>query len=299
MTDLVAEGNQKKKSQLRGKPPAAIEKRLKLFLFGDYGTGKTTAALSFPQSYIFDCEKGAENDSYVELMNKGKSSILQTNDTDEITSELRSLISEDHSYKTIVLDPVTTLEADLIEKAQKKYTGDGDMRIWRDRDQALRRISNLLLKADMNVVVTAHGKIDYGPNMTKLGTTFDGWKRWPYLFDIVIELKRVGKDRVGFIRKTRVSNFVDGEDFKWSYEEFRRRYGNVIERDAKSLRLATKGQIVEINYLIDILKLPEDTVEKWKSKAAADSWDEFPEETIQKCIDFCHKLIKGNNKEAK
>lgn len=277
---------------LKAKKPEAIEKRLKLFLFGDYGAGKTTAALSFPQAYVFDCEKGAENESYVELMQKNESVILQTNDVDEITQELRTLISEKHSYKTIVLDPITALESDLIEKAQKKYA-DNDMRTWRDRDQALRRISNLLLKADMNVVVTAHGKVDYGPNMTKLGTTFDGWKRWPFLFDLVIEIRRVGKDRIGYVRKTRVKNFVDGEDFKWSYEEFQKRYGNIIERDASAVELASPDQVAEVSRLVALLKIPEDTVEKWHSKAQAESWDEFSSESIQKCIVHLKNMIEG------
>lgn len=280
-------------SKLKGKKPETIEKRLKLFLFGDYGAGKTTAAISFPQSYVFDCERGAENEKYVQLMQKNNSAIIQTNDVEEITQELRTLISEEHEYKTIVIDPITALETDLVEKAQKRYSGDADMRVWRDRDQALRRISNLLIKADMNVVVTAHGKVDYGPNMVKLGTTFDGWKRWPFLFDLVIELRRVGKDRVGYVRKTRVSNFEDGEDFKWSYDEFQRRYGNALERNSTAVKLATNEQIVEVIRLVDLLKISDDTIEKWKAKASAESWEEFSEEALQKCIVYLKNLIEG------
>ena len=45
-------------SALRAKKPEAVTKRLKLFMFGPAGVGKTTAAIQFPNSYIIDCEKG-------------------------------------------------------------------------------------------------------------------------------------------------------------------------------------------------------------------------------------------------
>jgi flagellar biosynthesis GTPase FlhF len=43
---------------LRAKKPEAVEKRLKLFMYGPAGVGKTTAAIQFPNAYIIDCEKG-------------------------------------------------------------------------------------------------------------------------------------------------------------------------------------------------------------------------------------------------
>ena len=46
---------------LRARKPEAVYKRLKLFMFGPAGVGKTTAAIQFPNSYIIDCERGAEN----------------------------------------------------------------------------------------------------------------------------------------------------------------------------------------------------------------------------------------------
>src|SRR4051812_49021638 len=46
---------------LRARKPEAVTKRLKLFMFGPAGVGKTTAAIQFPNSYVIDCEKGVEN----------------------------------------------------------------------------------------------------------------------------------------------------------------------------------------------------------------------------------------------
>ena len=46
---------------LRARKPEAVTKRLKLFMFGPAGVGKTTAAIQFPNSYIIDAERGSEN----------------------------------------------------------------------------------------------------------------------------------------------------------------------------------------------------------------------------------------------
>ena len=55
---------------LRGKKPESVEKRLKLLMYGTAGVGKTTAAISFPAPYLIDTERGAENDQYIEILDK-------------------------------------------------------------------------------------------------------------------------------------------------------------------------------------------------------------------------------------
>ena len=68
---------------LRAVKPEAIEKRLKAFLYGAAGTGKTTFCASFPQAYFIDSERGCENQQYIDLLVKNGSSVFQTNDFDE------------------------------------------------------------------------------------------------------------------------------------------------------------------------------------------------------------------------
>ena len=50
-----------KNSKLKAVVPEKIEKRLKLFLYGKAGIGKTMAALQFPNAYIIDTERGCDN----------------------------------------------------------------------------------------------------------------------------------------------------------------------------------------------------------------------------------------------
>lgn len=61
---------------LKAKSPEVKEKRLKMFVFGPAGVGKTTAAIKFPNSYIIDTEKGT--DFYANTIIKAKSAVLQT-----------------------------------------------------------------------------------------------------------------------------------------------------------------------------------------------------------------------------
>src|SRR5689334_24808609 len=86
---------------LRAKKPEAVTKRLKLFMFGPAGVGKTTAAIQFPKSYIIDCEKGAEN--YDKLISASDSVIYQTTDMNEVIKEVKSLLTEKHDYRTLVI----------------------------------------------------------------------------------------------------------------------------------------------------------------------------------------------------
>ena len=279
---------------LKAKKPETIEKRLKLFLFGSPKVGKTTAELNFPSVYLIDTEKGAVHDQYVKLMQANGSQVFHTNDVDEVIEEIRTLGTEKHSFKTVAVDPVTMLEADLVEKAEKEF-GVGDMRIWGKRDRKMKRLLNLLNKLDMNVIVTAHGKIDYGPNMTRLGTTFDAWKRWPYAFDLIIELEKRGAERVAIVRGSRLETFVEGEAFTWSYDEFKKRYP-IIDKDAEPVVLATPEQVTELKSLLEVVKLPEGQLDKWLTKASVDCIEDMDSPTIDKCIKFVRDKIQGDKK---
>src|SRR3954467_11991713 len=107
---------------LRARKPEAVNKRLKLFMFGPAGVGKTTAAIQFPNSYIIDCEKGAEN--YEKLINASGSAVFQTHDMPDVIAEVKSLLTEKHDYRTVVIDPITTAYNDLLDKCALKVGED-------------------------------------------------------------------------------------------------------------------------------------------------------------------------------
>jgi hypothetical protein len=129
--------------------------------------------------------------------------------------------------------------------------------------------------------------------MTKLGKTFDGWKRLPYIFDLAIELeKRAGK-RVGIVRKTRLEAFPDGAEFEFGYDEIAKRYGaDVVERPAVPAPIVTPEKLGRMKELIKTLNVEEATVETWLSKAGVDALDDMPETIADKVIASLVKKVE-------
>ena len=272
---------------LRAKKPEAVTKRLKLFMFGPAGVGKSTAAIQFPNAYIIDAEKGTEQ--YDKQIIAAGGVVYQTSDMSEVVAEVKSLLTERHEYRTLVIDPITTIYNDLLEKAEGKV-GSEFGRHYGEANKVMKRLANLIMALDMNVVVTAHAKKEYGDNLKVTGFTFDGWKQLDYWFDLVIELGR-GKDRekkrYGKVVKTRIDSFPDGEVFPWGYDEIKRRYDvAVLEKAANAQALASPEQVREIKDLLGIVRLPEGVVDKWFAKAGVDLWEDMPAETVTKCIEY-------------
>src|SRR5947207_5812546 len=274
---------------LRAKKPEAVTKRLKLFMFGPAGVGKTTAAIQFPNSYIIDCERGAEN--YDKIISASGSVVFQTTDIQDVIAEVKSLLTEKHDFRTLVIDPITTVYNDLLDKCEVKVGSDFG-RHYAEANKTMKRLANLIMALDMNIVVTAHAKTEYGPNLAKLGYTFDGWRQLDYWFDLVIELARKGKKRFAKVVKTRVESFPDEDVFEWSYGSIKKRYDvAMLEKEAQAITLATGDQVAQLRELLSIVRLPEGTTEKWLAKAGVEAWEDMPGDLIQKCIDYVKNRI--------
>jgi len=278
---------------LKAKKPASIEKRLKALFYGSAGVGKTTAAIQFPRPYLIDTEKGAENDQYVRLLEKSGGVIYQTTDFNELIIEVTSLLTQKHEYKTLVIDPLTTLYNDLLDKAANRV-GTEFGRHYGEANKSVKHLMNLLLRLDMNVIITSHSKNEYGANLSVLGQTYDCYKKLDYLFDLVFEIQKRGKERIAIIKKSRVETLPDGDNFPFSYEEVAKRYGKaILERDATIEELATPEQVIEFKRLVELLKKDKDVIDKWLDKAGAESIQEMNNNHIQKCIEAMEKEIKG------
>ncbi len=275
---------------LRGVKPQAVQKRLKALFYGLPSSGKTTAAINFPAPYLIDTERGCENDSYIEILNKNGGVVFNTSDFDEMYLEVKSLLTEKHEFKTLVIDPLTHLYDDLLEKSaahlksqskDKEATGTEFGRHYSEAAKKMKQLMSLLTRLDMNVIITSHAKKEYemnGKEMKVTGVTFDCYKKLDYLFDLVFEVRKQGKQRSGVVIKTRIDSFPDGEVAK--------RYGrDILEKDSINEILATHEQCIQLDSLIDLLKIPEDMTTKWLDKANVIGFADMNTETIQKCID--------------
>ena len=284
---------------LRGKTPTTQDKRLKALFYGSAGVGKTTAAIQFPAPYLIDTERGAENEQYVDLLKKAGGAVFQSTDPDEVIAELRALVSEKHNYKTVIIDPLSTIYNELLDKGmQEKGEEFGRYKIPADRK--IKHILNLLLRGDFNVIITSHAKPKWvaakdakgKDTAVQQGLTFDCYGRLDYLFDLVIEVEKRGKDRVGVVRKTRLAGFPEGDVMPFSYDEIAARYGRaMLERGAVAETLASPEQCGELRRLCELTGVSPETQQKWLDKALAESFAEMPANVVEQCIKWCKSRV--------
>jgi len=295
---------------LKAKSPDKKEKRLKMFVYGPAGVGKTCGVIQFKNSVIIDTEKGT--DFYSDTINKANSVVLQTLNPDEIREELHSLLTEKHQYRTLIIDPITqvynstqakwTRIFESYAKSEKeKAVQDFGMRYWGKVKSDFKGLQRLMLALDMNCIITAHQKDIYGTGMQKLGVGPDSMKGDDYLFDLVFRVERSGNDLIAFTVKERaeIGQNKFPETFSWSYDNFVKFYGKeIIEKEATPILMATKEDVVKLKGLLEVVNVPEGTVTKWLTKADCNSFIEMNKDQIDKCIAYLQKKLDEINKNG-
>lgn len=270
--------------------PLANKQRLKLFMYGDAGVGKTTASCVLPAPYIIDSEKGTVN--YSDMICKCGGAVFQTTDMNEVREELRQLRTEKHNFKTLVIDSITPLYFNLVEYCEKEY-GTEYGRHYGEANKIMRGFVNLLMSLDMNVIITAHSKVVYGDNMQKIGLTFDGWKKLDYIFDLVLELRRLTPTRrQAKVVKTRIDTFPDGEKFEWTYSALLERYdNNELSRETNVVTTASDKQQAEVRHLANNVDGGTDYVRKCLVKIGIEVLNDLTDDQADKIIEGLSKKI--------
>lgn len=296
---------------LLAKKPEAKEKRLKMFVFGEAGVGKTIAALQFPNAYIIDTEKGT--DFYSDIIIERGSAVFQSTSVEDIRDEVKKLLTTKHEYKTLIIDPITQVYNALQEKwtrtfekyaetEKQKEVGDFGMRYWGKVKGDFKSLQRMIMQLDMNVIITSHQKDVYGSGFSKIGVTFDSMKGEDYLYDLVFRIAKKGDERTATTIKERA---IPGKqkfpaEFVWSYENFLKFYGQeIIQKESVPVALATDEQVERVKKLVDIVKIEDSEIEKWMTKADVSDWSEMTQEQIEKCINFVTKKLGDLNGGAK
>lgn len=296
---------------LRGIKPELKQKRLKMFVFGAAGVGKTTAAIMFPNAYIIDTEKGT--DHYAKTITSSKSAVFQSSVFDEVSKEVKELLTTKHEYRTLIIDPVTQIYNSVQEKWTRVFekhaktekeaeVQDFGMRYWGRVKSDFKSLQRMLMSIDMNLIVTSHQKDQYGTGMTKIGVTYDSMKGEDYLYDLVFRLEVKNGKRMATTIKERseIGESKFPAEFEWSYENFKKFYGaEIIEKESTPLLLATQNQIDRIKQLLEVVKVDGSDVESWFTKANVESWEEMPADYISKCIAFVERKLPVAAKESK
>lgn len=289
-------------TKLKAKDPLTTEPRKpQMVIYGAPGVGKTWFATSFPACYFIDCEGGATRAHYMERLAKCGGKYLGpedgANDFETIIDQVKALATEKHIFKTLVIDSITkpfissiATEGERLGKANA-FGADKKPAI-----QAMRRLIAAVHRLDMNVIFVAHEKAEWGEvdgQRTEIGKVADTYEKLIYEMDLAFQVVKRGPLREAVVKKSRLTGFPEGERFALDYPAFADRYGkDVIVRESVPIVSATAEQVVEINRLVDLLKIDSATTDKWLEKANAEKFSEFNTTQAQKIIESLKSKIK-------
>lgn len=273
----------------------AVKKRLKLFLWGDSGVGKTTLSLQFPNPVVIDLESGT--DLYGEDF---AFDVLRATTADEVMEAVEWLHTNAHDYRTLIIDPITIYwEAlqqkwsDIFLKRNKGSKGykyefyDLQPRDWMTLKAEFKTLVRKLLALDMNVIVTAREKTKYkeGSFMVAIGETFDGEKGLPYMFDTIVRMYVDEKGRhMGLSIKDR-SNKLPTEEFECTYAAVEKLFGKrYLNRKPKPAKLATNAQKEKITKYVEQFGASEEQLTRRLAAYGAETVDELTQENADLII---------------
>jgi len=277
---------------LKFKKPEIKQQRLKAMFYGEMGTGKSTCACQFPNTAYIDTEDTSSKKKYAKMIDEKGGSVLASGDFEEILSQVKELMSTKHDFKTLVIDSLT-IPYDNLQAECERVVGNEFGRHVTAANKKMKLLVNLLLRIDMNVIVTCQAKKEYGNNMSVIGQTYACYNRLGYMFDLVFETQVRGDKFVAVTKKSRIDEFPMNETFSFNYDEVIKRYGaECIEKDVTTQELASKKQVDEVLRLIDLFKIPEETYTKWLEKHNAETFEELSSDVIDKIIDHLKSKIK-------
>lgn len=288
-------------SKLRAVAPKAAEPtKPKILIFGKPGVGKTWASLSWPTVFYIDTEGGADLAHYTDKLEQAGGVYLGPDQGslsfETILEQVQALATEKHPYRTLVIDSISKVfNVEIANEAERLGDKDAFGASKKPAVAYMRRLTSWLQRIDMNVIMIAHEKPEWGlvnGQRAEIGATFDAWDRLGYELHLILNIVKSGPVRIARIGKSRLLGFPEGTNFPWSYEDFAERYGrDVIEKAVQQMVLASPEQVAEVQRLLSVVKVPADWQEKVLQKAGVDSWFEMDADKISKCIESLQERI--------
>jgi len=130
----------------------------RICIYGGHGIGKSTLASQFPKPIFISTEDGLDSLDVV--------SFPRAASVTDVVESIKTLIKEDHEYKTVVIDSVDWLVEPLItqnvessHEAKDLAYGKGQMLVAEEFREILQGLDVLRTKRNMNVVLIAHSAV--------------------------------------------------------------------------------------------------------------------------------------------
>lgn len=295
--------------KLKGKDPTTAKpSKPKILIYGKPGVGKTWTSLDFPSVYYIDTEGGADLAHYTAKLKASGGAYLGpgdgSNDFTTVIDEIITLATTDHGFRTLVIDSYSKLfntSIDIEYQRMQDAGRDMDKTFGAEKKPAIaytRRMVRWFERLDMNVILICHQK-DLWKNGEQVGVTFDGWDKLEYELHLALNINKQGNSRKARVVKSRLAEFPEPDMFDWSYSAFADKFGRaILEGKAVKTVLASDKQVSEIKSLIEVLRVDQDTIDKWYTKAGVEAFEEMDSETIVKCIDFLRSKLPAGAEAA-
>lgn len=130
----------------------------RICIYGGHGIGKSTLASQFPAPIFISTEDGLDSLD-VTSFPKAKS-------IEDVVTAIKTLLKEDHEFKTVVIDSVDWLvEPLIVDHINKQYDekeqayGKGQVYAAEEFREILEGLDALRLRRGMNVVLIAHAAV--------------------------------------------------------------------------------------------------------------------------------------------
>lgn len=130
----------------------------RICIYGGHGIGKSTLASQFPNPIFISTEDGLDS---LDVTSFPKATALG-----DVVESIKTLLKEDHDFKTVVVDSVDWLvEPLIVDSVNSQYDdkeqafGKGQMFIAEEFREILQGLDALRLKKNMNIVLIAHAAV--------------------------------------------------------------------------------------------------------------------------------------------
>lgn len=201
--------------------PKQIKRYVKVAIQGGKKSGKTRAALSFPNPLVVDGEHGT--DPYIK---KYAFQVRHANTWAGLGEEVLALVQKPVVGATLVVDPITVfykaLIDELVEMVRKKRGHEiMSQSEWGIEGRRFFKFLNMLVALPMNVVLVCREKEEYIESVNHRGEEvrrktgqflMECDKQTEYLFDFILRIRTEG-DRKKKERRHVVS--VEGSRYEW------------------------------------------------------------------------------------